>query len=180
MIPPELKALIASHALLASSQSPTLLEIPSSFTLLRLSALPADNPGNAQHQLSTSNTFQSRSDIAEAINAAISTCIDSLPRIDSVSANQSERRSILIPDANFSVALSLTTIPRQLPTHTTSFHLENHLRSFLSNSKPLSPSIPRSLAIGNLYLSSCPGKKGMFHMYDSWGHNLIRLSNSET
>lgn len=162
MIPPDLKVVIASHALLAPLHSPTLLEIPSSFTLLHLSTLPAEHPGNVQNQLSISNTLQTRNDIAEAIQAAINT---SLSPIDGTSTDQSERRSFIYSETNVSMALSLTTIPRQLPTSMIPFQFDNHLCSLLSNSKPhrpLSPSLPRLLNIGNLYLSSCPGKKGMF------------------
>lgn len=126
VIPPELKAIIASHALLAPIGAPTVLEIPKKFTLFYTSPRP-----DLIHieQLSSLSIFQTRTDLANAISAAVASGIRSLPH-----------------DSECSISsLSATTCS----------------------------------TIGNLYLSSCPGKKGPFFPISHW-HNSRHHACSET
>lgn len=118
IIPPELKAIIASHALLAPIGAPTILEIPKKFTLFYISPRP-----DLIHieQLSSLSIFQTRTDLTNAITAAVASGIQSLPH-----------------DSEGSI------------------------------SYPLSATTCKPLTIGNLYLSSCPGKKGSFFSFPNY------------
>ncbi|CAA7259261.1 unnamed protein product [Cyclocybe aegerita] len=147
IIPPDLVALISSHALLASSPAaPTLLEIPHCFSLDRLSILrdarlqqqlppPPPVPLLAKHP-----HFRTRSNIADALHAAISTGI--------VSQDPQPEPAFL---ASLSLSLSMTTVP--LPLSFQKPH-DSDLSLYSRNSPYAS-----SFTIGNLLLSSCPGKK---------------------
>lgn len=163
---PELRSIISSHALLAPRHSPTLLEIPPNFTLLRLSDVQTGHlQTSAQHHLSAPNAFQTRNDLAEAIEVAIATHMHALPQNDDSPRHYPEHPAFLsgvIPDTRVSYALSLAT-PIPLPAlHNTplcSFLTSDSAPSDPTNSHLSSSCLP--LTIGNLYLSSCPGKKGM-------------------
>ncbi|KAF8972953.1 protein-tyrosine phosphatase-like protein [Flammula alnicola] len=214
IVPPDLIDLISSHALLSSARdAPTLLEIPSSFTLDRLSTLRDTRLQNLQSvppppfvpvipkQL-PANQFRTRSNISDALQAAINTGIDYMCQDKS---NKDARTSIMLseqvtnrlltgftPDTSVSLSLSMTipsaiTLQSTLVTQSSELVLSNSLQAMpliqqqdISASLPLfprtssmlptwiSPDIiiphqtPRSapaFTIGNLFLSSCPGKK---------------------
>lgn len=167
---PELRSIISSHALLAPLHSPTLLEIPPNFTLLRLSDVQTGHlQTSAQHHLSAPNAFQTRNDLAEAIKVAIGTHMHALPQNNERPHHYPETPAFLsgvIPDTRVSYALSLATIPTPIPLPIPLPVL--HAPFLTSDSAPSDPTnpylssggLPHVFSIGNLYLSSCPGKKG--------------------
>ncbi|KAK7057379.1 phosphatases II [Favolaschia claudopus] len=130
MIPFELIPLISSHLLLSSG--PTVFDIPSSFTLDRLTAQqqhhvpipplppPPSPPPSTQNMVSQLRT---RSAVSEALAAAINTTVA-----------PSVRPSSLSLSLTVAVAMGEKTVPASLP---------------------LDP----VFTIGNIFLSSCPGKK---------------------
>lgn len=182
MIPPDLIALISSHALLSSPFSPTILEIPSSFNLHRLSnlrdarlqTLPPKSPTPPTFPTQPSDHFPTRSNITDALHAAI----------NSGSINTSEENKVIdrlrnsflsgfTPETSVSLSLSLkgptpfaiqstmvSHLPRH-PEHTAQFPTQVALPFWAPESPPIIPfySSP-PFTIGNLFLSSCPGKKG--------------------
>ncbi|KAF9529298.1 protein-tyrosine phosphatase-like protein [Crepidotus variabilis] len=161
MISPDLVHLISSHALLASSASPTLLEIPATFALHRLTSLrdPRSLP-NCQISPSLS-PLKTRRDLTDAMQAAIATGLDPPGKRPVISQ--------IIPAAKVSVAFSLRTItPRPFPVLPSFKELLSALPQRADPETAVSPAanqqsgvyqITPSVVIGNLYLSSCPGKK---------------------
>ncbi|KIM45166.1 hypothetical protein M413DRAFT_441847 [Hebeloma cylindrosporum] len=183
MIPPDLVALISSHALLSKPFSPTLLEIPSSFNLHRLSNLrdarqilppkPATPPTFPTLTMQPSDHFPTRSTITDALHAAINS--GSINTSGENKVVDQVRNSFLTgftPDTSVSLSLSLkgpnpftfqsamvSHLP-QRPEHT----IEPAQLSPLPFWTPEPPTIipfysPPPFTIGNLFLSSCPGKK---------------------
>jgi len=231
MIPPEIIALISSHALLSSSSSsypgnsPTLLEIPSPFTINRYpdicdtrlqnkhNSLPAAKPLLLPRQAIDSH-FCARSNIADALQAAISSGIE--PSSDRKLRHNSEYGVSLgdrvlasfIPETRLSLSVSMN-IPASatlntpsitpfsdISTRSAKFHnllspLNGTLRHIPSppardswdpghnplsfstwvsesghcGSSPYPATSPSQFVIGNLFLSSCPGKKGILHLH---------------
>jgi len=173
MIPPDLVALISSHALLSSPFSPTLLEIPSSFNLHRLSnlrdaRLQNPPPTSPTFTIQPSNHFPTRSDITDALHAAM----------NSASINTSEENKVVdrlrnsflsrfTPETSVSFAFQsamVSHLPRY-PEHTVE-PAQSSPQVALPFWTPESPTIipfysPPPFTIGNLFLSSCPGKKGV-------------------
>jgi hypothetical protein len=230
MVPPEIIAFISSHALLSFSayprNSPTLLDIPSSFTLTRYPDLcdirPQTGQISAKPVLSAKQPigdhFCARPNIADALQAAITTGID--PILDhSVNDHWQKCNSeievpfgnrVFIPKTSLSLSVSMN-IPTSAAFHTSSVtpfsdmpktRLHNLLSPLKCTPKLIPPpsvrdpghnalsfstwvsesghraSSPYSatsphFAIGNLFLSSCPGKKGKLHL-----HILIRQHHS--
>ena len=221
MIPPEIIALISSHALLSVSayprNSPTLLDIPSPFTLTRYPDLCDIKPQNRQisakpvllAKQAIDDHFCAQPNIADALQAAITTGID--PILDHPVSNQKHNPEIGVPFANrvyvpkTSLSLSVSmNIPTSATFRTSSItpfsdmpktRLHNLLSplngtlkhiappsardpghnplsfsTWLSESghrasSPYSATSPPHFAIGNLFLSSCPGKKGILLLY---------------
>lgn len=226
MIPPEIIALISSHALLSFSvnprNSPTLLEIPSSFTINRYPdlcdarlqnrhiRLPIAKPVLLAKQ-SIDSHFCARPNISDALQAAITSgmCLDR-PKLRHHPENgvplTSRVLTTLIPET--SLSLSVMNIPTSATSHTpsitpfsdiskrsTKLHnllsplnstIKRHTRpppsardpgynalSFSTwvsesghcGSLPHPATSPSHFTIGNLFLSSCPGKKGILHLY---------------
>jgi hypothetical protein len=218
MIPPEIIALISSHALLSFSacprNSPTLLDIPSPFTLTRY---PEIRPQNRQAKQAIDDHFCARPNVADALQAAITTGID--PILDNPVNDQKHNpeigvpfgNRIFIPKTSLSLSVSMN-IPTSATFHTSSLtpfsdmpktklhNLLSPLNGTLKHipppsdrdpghnalsfstwvaesghraSSPYSATSPPHFAIGNLFLSSCPGKKGILHL-----HILIRQHHS--
>ncbi|KJA27765.1 hypothetical protein HYPSUDRAFT_197926 [Hypholoma sublateritium FD-334 SS-4] len=134
IIPADLVDLMSSHALL-SPAAPTLLDIPPPFTLDRLSVVR-----DARFQMppppyffAKQTHFRTRSDVTDALQAAISSGMDS-------GANREPRVSV-------SLSMSIPTLPMD-PT----------IRPPNNIFRPPTRD-PSLFTIGNLFLSSCPGKK---------------------
>lgn len=219
MIPPEIIALISSHALLSFSaypkNSPTLLDIPSPFTLTRYPDLCDVRPQNGQISAKPmllakqpiDDPFCARPNIADALQAAITTGIDPTvndrwqkhnPEIGVPFGNR-----VFIPKTSLSLSVSMN-IPTSAAFHTSSVTSfsdmpKNKLHNLLSPlnctpklipppsardpghnalsfstwvsesghcaSSPYSATSSHHFAIGNLLLSSCPGKKGILHLH---------------
>ncbi|PPQ89545.1 hypothetical protein CVT25_012217 [Psilocybe cyanescens] len=162
IIPPDLIALISSQALLSSAPNPpTLLEIPASFTLCRLSSwrdtrytqstLATQPPFAVQ---TTVRHFPTRSHVTHALQAAISSGITKDDR-----TLPEHIITGYIPQTNVSLSLSMT-----LPID------EFSRPTFASPTPPTEPTsyyglssqhiqADSPLMIGNFFLSSCPGKK---------------------
>lgn len=205
MIPPEIIALISSHALLSISaypkNSPTLLDIPSPFTLTRYADLCDVRPQNGQISAKPvllakqpiDDHFCARPNIADALQAAITTGIDH-PVNDRWQKHNSEigvpfGHRVFIPKTSLSLSVSMN-----IPTSVTPFSdmprtkLHNLLSPLNRSPKLIPPpsasrdprhnaqsfstwvsesghcaSSPPHFTIGNLFLSSCPGKKGTLH-----------------
>ena len=216
MIPPEIVALISSHALLSFSachrNSPTLLDIPSPFTLTRCSDLCDVRPQNGQISAKPvllakqpiDDPFCTRPNIADALQAAITTGIDPIlehPVNDRWHKHNSEigvpfGSRVFIPKTSLSLSVSMN-IPTSAAYHTSSVNpfsdipktkLHNLLSPLNRAPKLIPPpsardsgqnalsfstwvssesghcaSSPPHFSIGNLFLSSCPGKKGKLH-----------------
>lgn len=133
MIPFELLPLISSHLLLSSG--PTVFDIPSSFTLDRLTAtqhhdhtIPPPPPPPSTQTFVTQ--LRTRSAVSEALKAAISTAVAPAAALPALHANSS----------TLSLSLTVTVALEEKPT-------------------PQLPPEP-TFTIGNIFLSSCPGKKG--------------------
>lgn len=224
MIPPEIIALISSHALLSFSayprNSPTLLEIPSPFTITRYPDLCDIRPQNRQISAkpmllakpAIDDHFCARPNIADALQAAITTGIDPM-RLDHSVNDQKHNPEIgvpfenrvFIPKTSLSLSVSMN-IPTSATFHTPSItpfpdmpkrstklhnllsplngtlkhipppsardpgHNALSFSSWVSESghcasSPYSATSSPHFAIGNLFLSSCPGKKGMLHLH---------------
>ena len=236
MIPPEIIALISSHALLSISTypkySPTLLDIPSPFTLTRYPDLCDVRPRNGQisgkpvllAKQPIDDHFCARPNIADALQAAITTGIDPIfdhPVNDCWQRHNPEigvpfGHRVFIPKTSLSLSVSMN-IPTSAAFHTSSVtpfsdmpKTKLHtLLSPLNRSAKLIPppsardpghnalsfstwvsesghcaSSPPRFTIGNLFLSSCPGKKGKLHL--TFSHSpasfilyiLVRLDGS--
>ena len=226
MIPPEIIALISSHALLSFSayprNSPTLLDIPSPFTLTRYPDIRPQNRHLAAKPVllakqAINDHFCARPNIADALQAAITTGID--PILDNTVNDQNHNpeigvpfgNRIFIPKTSLSLSVSMN-IPTSATFHTSSItpfsdmpqtklhNLLSPLNGTLKHipppstrdpghnalsfstwvaesghcaSSPYPATSPPHFAIGNLFLSSCPGKKGILHL-----HILIRQRHS--
>ena len=239
MIPPEIIALISSHALLSFSaypkNSPTLLDIPSPFTLTRYPDLCDVRPQNGQISAKPmllakqpiDDPFCARPNIADALQAAITTGID--PILDHPVNDQKHNpervpfgNRVFIPKTSLSLSVSMN-IPTSATFHTSpitpfSDTPQTKLHNLLSplngtlkhipppsvkdpgqsalsfstwvsesshrTSSPYSATSPSYFAIGNLFLSSCPGKKGILHLHihisqrHSFLYTLVRLDGS--
>ncbi|KAJ7188462.1 protein-tyrosine phosphatase-like protein [Mycena filopes] len=134
IIPFELIPLISSHLLL--SAGPTLFDVSPAFALDRLTAaqqhdntiprLPPPPPPPSTQMVVT--RLRSRSDVSEALQAAINTAVAPVPALPTLHSNSS----------TLSLALAVTVTLTE---------------------KPAPPPPERSFTIGNIFLSSCPGKK---------------------
>ncbi|KAK7467414.1 hypothetical protein VKT23_004468 [Stygiomarasmius scandens] len=177
IIPPELLALISSHLLFtssaeppdagtqfpfpSSSSQPTIFEVPTPFTLDRLIATQSKNSlvkGHPSFDPSLSPTvaastlhLRTRSHVTEALQAAISSGIPSLP---------DAQASCDLTVSSVSVSVSLVTMPPLTPPDTPEI------------TSPIdSPRLPLGssglhqpgFVLGNIFLSSCPGKKVRLH-----------------
>ncbi|PPQ99745.1 hypothetical protein CVT24_009728 [Panaeolus cyanescens] len=159
IIPQELVSLISSHALVTTYQySPTRLDIPPPFALERL--LDIRDIRIQQHaqklglcsipQPLSSSHFLTRSNITNALQSAISSAID--PFIDAIKTPlpQPCERVLTTPlDSNLSLSLTMTTSLPNQPFQ--------HVPARFSDSSITSE--PPPFTLGNLLLSSCPGKK---------------------
>ena len=231
MIPPEIIALISSHALLSFSvyprNSPTLLDIPSPFILTRYLDLcdvrPQNGPISQKPVLSAKqpidDPFCARPNIADALQAAITTGID--PILDHPVNEHWQKHNPetgipfgnrgFIPKTSLSLSVSMN-IPASAAFHTSSLtpfsdmpktklhnllspanctpklipppstrdrgHNALSFSTWVSESghyasSPYSATSSPHFAIGNLLLSSCPGKKGTSRL-----HILIRQHHS--
>ena len=215
MIPPEIIALISSHALLSFSayprNSPTLLDIPSP---LSLTCYPDIRPPNRQisakpvllAKQAIDGHFCARPNISDALQAAITTGID--PILVNDQKHNPENgvpfgNRVFIPKTSLSLSVSMN-IPTSATFRTSSVtpfsdmpktklhNLLSPLNGTLKHIPPpssrdrghnalsfstwvsesghraSSPYLATSLphfAIGNLFLSSCPGKKGILHLH---------------
>lgn len=223
MIPPEIIALISSHALLSYSayprNSPTLLDIPSPFTITRYPDLCDIRPQNRQTSAkpvllakqAIDDHFCARPNIADALQAAITTGIDPMCLDHPVNDQKHNpemgvpfENRVFIPKTSLSLSVSMN-IPTSTTFHTSSItpfsdmpkrstKLHNLLSPLNSTRKhvppppardpghnalsfstwvsesghcssPYSATSPPHFAIGNLFLSSCPGKKGILHLH---------------
>ena len=219
MIPPEIIALISSHALLSFSAHPrvfpTLLDIPSPFTLTRYPDLCDIRPQNRQTSTkpvllakrAIDDHFCARPNIADAFQAAITSGIDPIvdhPVNDHWQKHNPEigvpfENRVFIPKTSLSLSVSMN-IPTSAAFHTSSVtpfpdmpkaklhnllpplngalkhipppstrdpgHNSLSFSTWVSESghrasSPYSAISPPHFAIGNLFLSSCPGKKGI-------------------
>ncbi|KAJ6497896.1 protein-tyrosine phosphatase-like protein [Mycena sanguinolenta] len=139
MIPFELIPLISSHLLLSSS-GPTVFDIPSSFTLDRLTATQQHNhiippippPPPPPSTQSVVTQLRTRSAVSEALKAAISTAVAPVGALPTLHSNSS----------TLSLSLTVTVALDE------------------KSAKP-APQLPPepTFTIGNIFLSSCPGKK---------------------
>ena len=218
MIPPEIIALISSHALLSfsySRNSPTFLEIPSPFTINRYPDLcdtrlqtrhicsPTAKPRLLAKQVIDSH-LSARPNIVDALQAAITSGIEPLcldgPADQRLRHNPENGLPLgnrvlttFIPEASLSLSVSMN-----IPTFATSIapfsdmskrstklhdllsppnstlkhipspsardlgHNPLSFSAWVSGSghPPCPATFPPHFAIGNLFLSSCPGKKG--------------------
>ncbi|KAF7362046.1 Phosphatases II [Mycena venus] len=138
MIPFELIPLISSHLLLSSG--PTVFDIPSSFTLDRLTVaqhqnhnIPPIPPPPAPPSTQTVVTqLRTRSAVSEALKAAINTAVAPATGLPTLHSNS----STLSLSLTVTVALDEKSAP----------------------AAPL-PQPESTFMIGNIFLSSCPGKK---------------------
>jgi hypothetical protein len=138
MIPPEIIALISSHALLSfhayPRNSPTLLDIPSPFTITRYPDLCDVRPQNRQisakpvllAKQAIDDHFCARPNIADALQAAITTGIDPIC-LDHPVNDQKQNPEIGVPFGNrvfipkTSLSLSVSmNIPTSASFHTSS------------------------------------------------------------
>ena len=207
VIPPELLAVISSHALLASSSCvPTILELPPSFTLQRLSllriprisrlqmtsaapALPTRTNPSAKMNY---NHFRTRSNVTDALQAAITSSIDKQP-IDAVEEFRHNMISKLVSDSgislssfSFSVSMSAPMLLRpETVSASISISRPSTPRKFTGTAEVedasrfrRSPDTQAPILIGNLLMSSCPGKKGRSSA--SLIHSLAHPITSET
>ncbi|PPQ64992.1 hypothetical protein CVT26_015701, partial [Gymnopilus dilepis] len=188
VIPPELLAVISSHALLASSSCvPTVLELPLSFTLQRLSLLRI--PRISRLQLTSAapalptrtnpsakmnyNHFRTRSNVTDALQAAITSSIEKQP-IDAVEHFRHNMISKLVSDSgislssfSFSVSMSAPMLLRpETVSASISISRPSTPRKLSGTAEVeeaprfrLSPDTQAPILIGNLLMSSCPGKK---------------------
>ena len=219
MIPPEIIALISSHAFLSFSayprNSPTFLEIPSPFTITRYSDLCDTRPQNRQISAkpqAIDSHFCTRPNIADALQAAITSGIEPMCLDYPINDQKHNPENgvllehhVFIPKTSLSLSVSMNiptsatfhtpsmTSFSDIPKRSTKFHnllspLDGTLkrippplvrdsgRHALSSStwvcesdhcdsSPYPMSSPSHFPIGNLFLSSCPGKKGMIHLH---------------
>ncbi|KAJ3501664.1 hypothetical protein NLJ89_g9238 [Agrocybe chaxingu] len=127
-----------------AQQHPPCSRYPHCFTLDRDARLqPAAPLSSARPLLSPSwqSTFRTRSSITDALQAAINTGIASPPP-----QPEPAFLATLVPDNKLSLSLSMTTVPLPLS-----------FQKLQSNDPAYNN--PSSFTIGNLLLSSCPGKK---------------------
>ncbi|KAF9484468.1 phosphatases II [Pholiota conissans] len=173
IIPLDLLDLISSHALLSQS-APSLLDIPPSFTLDRLSSLrdtrlqalqplPSPKPPcrSAYVKQTPQSHFRTRSHVSDALHAALNSGIAQDTHIctDQVTLTR-------FPDSNLSVSLSMS-----IPTSAALFSKSSRPSIPPFSRMPSMTMIPKAIpyrqhsqippafTIGNLFLSSCPGKK---------------------
>ncbi|KAF8197955.1 protein-tyrosine phosphatase-like protein [Pholiota molesta] len=182
MIPADLVDLISSHALLSQS-APSLLDIPASFTLDRLSSLrdtrfqalqpllPPLPPFLSTFATLTKQTpqsyFRTRSHVTDALHAALNSGIDCGQ--DTRIRTEQVTLTGFRPETNVSVSLSVSSrfsesypSPMETPLFLPPF---SRTPSMTITPKTIpyhdrqSTRNPPPFTIGNLYLSSCPGKK---------------------
>lgn len=178
IIPQELVSLISSHALLATHQhSPTLLDLQPPFTLHRL--LDIRDIRIQQHaqklglcagpmlpQYSPSHFF-TRANISNAMQSAINSAID--PFIDVLRTPlPAPCERVLTTPLDTNVALSLSMATSLSPQPCQPVDSPSSLNPEFSSTQSQNiisyvPSQASPLVLGNLFLSSCPGKKGAFH-----------------
>ncbi|KAF5373887.1 hypothetical protein D9758_000798 [Tetrapyrgos nigripes] len=177
IIPPELIALISSHLLftsvaessqnvptqvpITSSSLPTIFEVPAPFTLDRLLAFPPKNntvrgpfDPSFSHTVATSTLtrqLRTRTQVSEALQAALNSGIPSLPDTEA-SCDPSDSYV-----SSVSVSVSVVTLPPPLSPPPSEAAAPCSPPS--SPSTDISPSSPPAFTLGNLLLSSCPGKK---------------------
>lgn len=182
IIPVDLVDLISSHALL-SQCVPSLLDIPASFTLDRLSSLrdtrfqalqplPPPPPFLSTFAALTKQTpqshFRTRSHVSDALHAALNSGIDygQDTRIRTEQVTLTGFR----PETNVSVSLSMSSrfsesypSPMETPLFLPPFS-RTPSTTITPKTIPYRQSTrnPPPFTIGNLFLSSCPGKKGIF------------------
>ncbi|KAG6908389.1 hypothetical protein DXG01_004818 [Tephrocybe rancida] len=197
IIPQELIPLISSHLLLASA-SPTILEIPYSFTLDHLLA-PSSTLRQIQHPEIFTNPFppiqpqiivkhlRTRTKVTEALQAAMNGSFSPLAlpgaiekdgkcstppvtrRPASTDILPSDKLATMTHSNSSSISLSLSlTITDPPSSNRTSKKTLNSKSSVSSLNEfeivqpligPPAPAPEAPLLIGNLFLSSCPGKK---------------------
>ncbi|KAF5321223.1 hypothetical protein D9619_001403 [Psilocybe cf. subviscida] len=187
IIPPNFVGPIASHALRATTHSPTFLDLPPAFFLDRLGIERDSRKSISQSSIqqialpSIPNHFRTRSNVRNALEVAINSPID---RDGGGSGDMRDRVSGLAHKTTLSVALSLSSDrSRQVGADTNTSEIEYSLpvtpplvlrspeppphAALLASGMPMM--IPPSplyryrddtpIALGNLLLSSCPGKK---------------------
>ncbi|KAF8894923.1 protein-tyrosine phosphatase-like protein [Gymnopilus junonius] len=185
VIPPDLVALISSHALLSSSRyTPTVLEIPPSFTLHRLSSLRIPRVSHFQSNTpvpalpvfsslttqTNSTHFRTRSNVTDALQAAISTDIEKQPSEylkNTVMSSFTSDSSISLSSLSFSVTMSSPVVLQPANQSVSAAMPIASILKIPSARSELgqafrsqqSTATTSSFLIGNLFLSSCPGKK---------------------
>jgi hypothetical protein len=229
MIPPEIIALISSHALLSFSayprNFPTLLDIPSPFVITRYPDLCDIRPQNRQISakpvlLATQaieGHFSARPNITDALQAAITSGIEPMCLDCPVNDHNLENgvplgNRVFIPKTSLSLSVSMN-IPTSATFHTPSIisfsdtpkrSTKLHNLSPLNGTlKPIPPpstrgpkhdalsfsawvselghcasspypvTSPLHFTIGNLFLSSCPGKKGIYYYMSPFSASFI-------
>ncbi|KAL1743076.1 protein-tyrosine phosphatase-like protein [Schizophyllum fasciatum] len=156
IIPPDLLALVSSHLVLSPRQVPTVFELPAKFQLDRLverylppgmqvQPPPYPPPEGPPHILRT------RSGMSAALQAAIGDEISPVPP-PPLPPSVEPLKPGLPP-----------SLPRLLTKNSNASQLslpvsEKDLDVGSDEEKPLSPTTP-TFMLGNLYMSSCPGKK---------------------
>ncbi|KAI4526063.1 phosphatases II [Schizophyllum commune Loenen D] len=161
IIPPDLLALVSSHLVLSARHVPTVFELPAKFQIDRLverylppgmqlvnvQPPPYPSPESPPHILRT------RSGMSAALQAAITDEISPVPPMPPVPGEEgpeSPRPPRLLAKHSNASQISLSIAPPLA---------EKEFDQDASDEKsPLTPSTP-TFMLGNLFMSSCPGKK---------------------
>ena len=151
IIPADLVDLISSHALLSPS-APTILDIPPPFTLDSLSAVRDARfyMPPPPYFYAKQTHFRTRSDVTDALQAAINSGMD-------YGANRFKTEFSPEPHVSVSLSMSIPTVPVFPAPMMDPYRPPNNIHR-----PPIRD--PSLFTIGNLFLSSCPGKKGMQHL----------------
>ncbi|KAG5646297.1 hypothetical protein DXG03_003894 [Asterophora parasitica] len=186
IIPHELIPLLSSHLLFnsVSPSPPTMFEIPSSFSLDRLVAPSSAHPQPTQIHTTSSpplppqtmeKTLRTRTKVTEELQVALNGNLSGVIPLPKPEKRRSHRHTIpqrsapvaIIPSEKAPVMLhsnassvSLFPSPDAQPPslhHILKPGLEPPSSKTIQNTIPHSPET--SLLIGNIFLSSCPGKK---------------------
>ncbi|KAJ2936565.1 hypothetical protein H1R20_g542, partial [Candolleomyces eurysporus] len=137
ILPPESLALVSSQAILAGPPSPVLLEIPSSFHAQNVAASSPSTQLSPPPQQPPLTLPPVRSQLTAELEAAISAELPSAADVENE-----------LSSSSISLSLSIE-IPSFQPAKPLVFH----------SSLKVIPPPAGHFSIGNLYMSSCPGKK---------------------
>jgi hypothetical protein len=135
LLPPDSLGLISSQAILAGPPSPVLLEVPTSF--------------QAQHVTTSIHPLPTMQQPPPPIRSQLTAELEAAISAELTSAADVESDSLSVSSSSISLSLSIE-IPSYQPAKPLVFH---------SSLKVIPPPVGH-FSIGNLYMSSCPGKKG--------------------